>query len=329
MTGVEQKIVQQDEAEMRLDRWFKIHYSGLAFGALQKLLRSGQIRVDGKRAKSDNRLKVGQIVRIPPLNIDIKNNPSLTKNLLKQYDDNSALQKMLLYEDKNMYILNKPAGLSVQGGSGVTRHIDGMLESWRNKKGEKPRLVHRIDKDTSGLLIVAKSRLAAQTLTDAFKKREVKKTYWAIVRDIPAKRTGRISNWLCKKSGSQGDYMTVCEHGDPDAQHAITCYKVIDHIPKSISWMELEPLTGRTHQLRIHTANMGNPIIGDPKYFHADSNWICPGGIQNKLHLHARKLFFANIFGKKLEIIAPLPAHMQQTFNLFGFDENIDEDKNI
>lgn len=321
MTGVEQKTIQQDEDGMRLDRWFKLHYAGLGFGALQKLLRSGQIRLNGKRVKADVRVSYGQIVRVPPLNLGENTTRSLTKNLLKSYDDDSALRNMLLYEDKYMVILNKPSGLAVQGGSGVTRHVDGMLESWRNKKGEKPRLVHRIDKDTSGLLIVAKSRLSAQILTEAFKKREIKKTYWAVVRDIPAQRSGKISNWLCKKSGPQGDYMVVCAHGEPDAQHAISHYRVIETVPKSVSWVALEPETGRTHQLRIHTANMGNPILGDPKYFFADTNWIFPGGIQNKLHLHARRLYFSNIFGQKLEIEAPLPDHMKQTFNLFGFDE--------
>lgn len=167
---------------MRLDRWFKVHYPGLGFGHLQKLLRSGQIRVDGSRAKADTRVQAGQTVRIPPLGVDDKSTGPVTARTIRSQQDGDVLSQMLLYEDPKVFVFNKPAGLAVQGGSGVSRHIDGMLEAWRNKKGEKPRLVHRIDRDTSGVLVVARTRGAAQALTAAFRERDTKKTYWALVK---------------------------------------------------------------------------------------------------------------------------------------------------
>lgn len=323
MAGVEQKTIAQDENLMRLDRWFKLHYAGLGFAALQKLLRSGQIRVDGKRAKADTRLQTGQIVRVPPLAIASISGAVINHTGLKNLQDSDALTKMLLYQDDNIFILNKPAGLAVQGGSGIVRHIDGMLESWRNKKGEKPRLVHRIDRDTSGLLLIAKRRSVAQFLAEGFKKRNINKSYWALVRGVPRKREDRISSWLCREKHPGGDIMKVCQHGNPDAVHAISTYKVIEIAARNIAWLEMHPLTGRTHQLRVHAAQIGHPIIGDPKYFFAEPSWDFPGGIQNRLHLHARGLHIPDYYGKSLEITAPLPPHMQQSFNLLGFDSNL------
>jgi len=321
------KQVDAEEAGMRLDRWFKLHYPGLGFGQLQKLLRSGQIRLEGKRAKSDSRVEAGQRVRIPPLGIEVKKQAPLTVRTLRQQSDHAALQQMLLYEDAKVLIFNKPSGLSVQGGSGVTRHIDGMLEAWRNRKGEKPRLVHRIDRDTSGLLVVARSRGAAQILTAAFRTRETQKTYWALVRDVPRLREDKISTWLVKEkglvkeTGTAGDRMRVCPHGESGADHAISYYRIIESAGRTLAWLEMEPFTGRTHQLRVHAAHIGHPIIGDAKYFFADQNWQMPGGIQNKLHLHARRIIIPDPSGGVIDITAPLPPHMQQSFNLLGFDE--------
>ncbi|PIT68295.1 RluA family pseudouridine synthase [Bartonella tribocorum] len=321
MAGVEIKKVEADENGMRLDRWFKVHYPGLGFGALQKLLRSGQIRVDGGRVKADMRLCMGQSVRVPPLPLDDTIRLPITDKTLRGQDDGAILKKMLLYEDPKVFVFNKPAGLAVQGGSGLTRHIDSMLEIWRNKKGEKPRLVHRLDRETSGVLIVARSRGAAQALTAAFRERETKKTYWALVRGVPKKKQDKISTWMVKEMTAQGDKMRVCDHGEPDSHHAVSYYRVLDTRGRALSWLEMEPYTGRTHQLRVHAAHMDHPIIGDAKYFFSDSNWTLPGGIQNRLHLHARRIRIPHPSGGILDIVAPLPPHMVQSFNLLSFNE--------
>lgn len=322
MAGVEIKKVETDENGMRLDRWFKVHYPGLGFGALQKLLRSGQIRVDGGRVKADTRLCMGQSVRVPPLPLDNMISLPITDKTLRGQDDGTILKKMLLYEDPKVFVFNKPAGLAVQGGSGLTRHIDSMLEVWRNKKGEKPRLVHRLDRETSGVLIVARSRGAAQSLTAAFRERETKKTYWALVRGVPKKKQDKISTWMVKEMTAQGDKMRVCDHGEPDSHHAVSYYRVLDTRGRTLSWLEMEPYTGRTHQLRVHAAYMDHPIIGDSKYFFSDSNWTLPGGIQNRLHLHARRIRIPHPSGGILDIVAPLPPHMVQSFNLLSFNEH-------
>ncbi len=321
MAGVEQKTTGDDEAGMRVDRWFKVHYPGLGFGALQKLLRTGQVRVDGGRVKSDTRLKAGQTVRIPPLNVDSADGRPLTAKTMRSSGDGDVLAKMLLHEDNKVLVFNKPSGLAVQGGSGVTRHVDGMLEAWRNKKGEKPRLVHRIDRDTSGVLVVARTRGAAQALTKAFRERTTEKIYWALVKGVPPKREGRLSTYLVRKATPDGDRMRIARHGEPDAEHAISDYRIIDQAGQTLSWLELKPETGRTHQLRVHMLHLGCPIIGDTKYFSDDPNWDFPGGIQRRLHLHARRIRIPHPDGGMLNVTAPLAPHMVQSWNLLGFDE--------
>lgn len=321
MAGVEQILVQKDEQGMRLDRWFKVHYPGLGFGHLQKLLRSGQVRVDGGRAKSDTRLEPGQSVRVPPLGVDRKDNGPLTANTIRNQGDADVLAKMLLYEDPKVFVFNKPAGLAVQGGSGVARHVDDMLEAWRNQKGEKPRLVHRLDRDTSGVLVVARTRQAAMKLAEAFRARETKKTYWSLVKGVPRKRDDKISTWLVKEQTPDGDRMRVARHGENGADHAVSYYRVVEQAGQSLAWLEMEPYTGRTHQLRVHAAHIGHPIIGDPKYFEADINWEFPGGIQNRLHLHARRIIIPHPDKGVVDVTAPMPPHMRQSWNLLGFDE--------
>jgi 23S rRNA pseudouridine955/2504/2580 synthase len=322
MAGVEQIKVEEGEAGMRLDRWFKVHYPGLGFGHLQKLLRSGQIRVDGARAKSDTRVEPGQSVRVPPLDVDRKGaGADLTVNTIRGTGDGDLLSKMLLHEDPKVFVFNKPSGLAVQGGSGVTRNVDDMLEAWRNKKGEKPRLVHRLDRDTSGVLVIARTRLAAMKLSEAFRARETKKTYWALVKGVPRKREDKISTWLVKEQTADGDRMRVARHGEEGADHAVSFYRVIEQAGQNLAWLEMEPYTGRTHQLRVHAAHIGHPIIGDPKYFEADTNWEFPGGLQNRLHLHARRIVIPHPDGGVVDVTAPLPPHMRQSWNLLGFDE--------
>ncbi len=322
MAGIEMRQVDGDEAGMRLDRWFKVHFPGLGFGQLQKLLRSGQIRVDGGRVKSDTRVQPGQMVRIPPVGVDAKapkSGPIAGKDL-RNSPDSELLARMLIYEDDKVFVLNKPAGIAVQGGSGVNRHIDQMLEAWTSQKGEKPRLVHRIDRDTSGVLVVARTRGAAQKLTAAFRERETRKTYWALVKGVPAKREDRISTWLVKEQTPDGDRMRVCKHGEQGADHAVSYYRILEQAAQSLAWLEMEPYTGRTHQLRVHALYMGHPILGDPKYFDDDHNWSFPGGMQKRLHLHARHIDIPHPDGGRLKVTAPMPPHMVQSWNLIGFD---------
>lgn len=305
---------------MRLDRWFKARYPGLGFGALQKLLRTGQVRVDGKRAKAETRLVEGQIVRVPP-QASGAGAGSVTTNTIKHTGDADALKSMLLYEDDKVFVFNKPAGLAVQGGSGVARHVDGMLDALRNRKGERPRLVHRLDRDTSGVLVVARTRGAAQKLTAAFRARDTEKIYWALVKATPRKPEGTISTWLAKEQTPDGDRMRVVKHGEVAADHAVSRYRLIEAAGQRLSWMEFEPETGRTHQLRVHALHMGCPIIGDPKYFDDDPNWDFPGGIQKKLHLHAHRLRIPHPDRGMINVTAPLPPHMVQSWNLLGLDE--------
>ena len=324
MAGIEHKQVDNDEAGMRLDRWFKVHYPGLGFGQLQKLLRSGQVRIDGGRAKSDARVQPGQMIRIPPMEVDAKAPKSgpIAGRDLKHSPDGELLARMLLHEDDKVFVLNKPAGIAVQGGSGVTRHIDKMLEAWTSQKGEKPRLVHRLDRDTSGVLVVARTRGAAQKLTAAFRERDTKKTYWSVVKGVPKKRDDKISTWLVKEQTPDGDRMRIARHGEDGADHAVSFYRVVEQAGQNFAWLEMEPYTGRTHQLRVHAAHIGHPILGDPKYFDADVNWNFPGGVQNRLHLHARHIDIPHPSGGRLRVTAPLPPHMVQTWNLFGFDQS-------
>lgn len=325
MAGVEQIKVDDGEAGMRLDRWFKAHYPGLGFGQLQKLLRTGQVRVDGGRAKAETRVQPGQTVRVPPLQVDHKAAGPATVRTMRGQADGDVLSQMLIHEDDKVFVFNKPAGLAVQGGSGVARHVDGMLEAWRNKKGEKPRLVHRLDRDTSGVLVVARSRLAAMKLAEAFRARETQKIYWALVKGVPKKREAKISTWLAKEQTPDGDRMRVVKHGEPDSDHAVSNYRIVEQAGTALSWLHMEPYTGRTHQLRVHAAHIGCPIIGDPKYFEADQNWELPGGLQNRLHLHARRIIIPHPSGGKLDVTAEMPGHMQQAWNLLGFDEALGE----
>ncbi|AKI00897.1 pseudouridine synthase, RluA family [Hoeflea sp. IMCC20628] len=321
MAGVQLIQVDPEESGMRLDRWFKTHFPGLGFAQLQKLLRSGQIRVDGGRVKTDRRVHSGETVRVPPMDVDEKPTGPLTSNTIKNRGDDDVLRQMLLHEDDKVLVFNKPAGLAVQGGSGVTRNVDEMLEAWRNKKGEKPRLVHRLDRDTAGVLVVARSRSAAQSLTAAFRERTTKKTYWALVRGVPREKEGKISTWLIKEATDDGDRMRVAKHGEQGADHAVSYYKIIDKAAQNLAWLEFEPYTGRTHQLRIHALHMGHPIIGDPKYYQFDPNWEFPGGIQKRLHLLARHISVPHPDGGRLSVTAPLPPHMVQSWNLLGFEE--------
>ncbi|MBV6656994.1 MAG: RluA family pseudouridine synthase [Devosiaceae bacterium] len=320
MSGVAQRTVASDEDGMRLDRWFREHYPGLAFGALNKLLRKGSIRVDGGRVKSNARLEAGQVVRVPPLGEEAQMAappPRATPMSLEA----QALADMTLFEDDKVLVLDKPFGLAIQGGPGLTKHLDGMLEALRDRQGRKPRLVHRLDRDTTGVVVVAKTKGAASALAASFRARSTCKIYWALVRGVPKPRQGRISSYLAKGEDAAGggkERMRVAKHGDSGADHALTLYNVLDTAGQGLTWLSLRPVTGRTHQLRAHCNHIGHPIIGDPKYFDVE-NWNLPGGIQNRLHLHARRLVLPHPDGGRIDVTAPLPDHMAQSWNLLGF----------
>jgi len=273
--------------------------------------------VNGKRADSKDRLQAGQSIRIPPLRLDA---PKVASKLSEAEEKTlAALKAMILYEDDDVMVLNKPAGLAVQGGSGTTRHVDQMLEVMRDAKGQKPRLVHRLDKETSGCLLVAKTRFAASHLTGAFRHRSARKIYWALVAGVPKPKQGRISTYLAKEESEEDSIMRIAEHGDEGASHAVTYYAVVETAAQTLAWVSLKPVTGRTHQLRAHMAHIGYPIVGDPKYFQIE-NWELPGGLQNKLHLLARRIAVPHPRGGVIDVTAPLPPHMQQTWNLLGLD---------
>lgn len=318
-TGVQTLVVEPDENEMRVDRFLVARFPQLAFTHIQRIVRKGELRIDGKRAKPNERLQAGQKVRVPPLKLD--QTKPVGRNTARDQDDREFLQSITLYEDKDVLILNKPMGLAVQGGSGTKRHVDGLLGALTDDQGQKPRLVHRLDKDTAGCLVVAKTRFAASTMAKSFRSRVTRKIYWALVAGVPRVRQGRVSTYLAKEEGGEGDSrMRVAKHGDEGASHALTYYAVVETAAQKLAWLSMKPVTGRTHQLRAHAAHIGHPIVGDPKYFDIE-NWELPGGVQNKLHLLARRIIIPHPrTGNSIDVTAPLPPHMQQSFNLLGFD---------
>ena len=318
-SGVQTLTVAEDEAGMRIDRFLTARFPQLPFTRVQSIVRKGELRVDGKRAKPNDRLEPGMSVRVPPLKLDAEG--ERPRNPVRDRGDAEFLRSLVLYEDADMMVLNKPFGLAVQGGSGTVRHVDGLLEALTGPDGQKPRLVHRLDKDTAGCLIVAKTRLAAATLAKSFRSRAARKIYWALTAGVPKVRQGRVSTYLAKEEPTDADArMRVAKHGDEGASHALTYYAMVDQAAQKLSWLSFKPVTGRTHQLRAHAAHIGHPIVGDPKYFDVE-NWTLPGGIQNRLHLLARRIVIPHPrTGQPVDVSAPLPAHMAQSWNLLGFD---------
>jgi 23S rRNA pseudouridine955/2504/2580 synthase len=316
-TKVQTVTVTADEANMRVDRFLEARFPGLSFSHIQRIVRKGELRVNGKRADSKDRLEEGQSVRIPPLKLDApKAEASFSEATKKTHD---ALKDMILFEDDDVMVLNKPAGLAVQGGSGITRHVDQMLEVMRDAKGQRPRLVHRLDRETSGCLLVAKTRFAATALTGSFRHRSARKIYWALVAGVPKPKQGRISTYLAKEENEDDSIMRVAAHGDEGASHAVTYYAVVETSATKLAWVSLKPVTGRTHQLRAHMAHIDHAIVGDPKYFNKE-NWQLPGGLQNRLHLLARRIVIPHPRGGFIDATAPLPPHMLQSWNLLGLE---------
>jgi 23S rRNA pseudouridine955/2504/2580 synthase len=315
--GVQIVAVTADETGMRLDRFLEAHFPGLSFSHIQRIIRKGELRVNGRRAQPKDRLRAGQAVRIPPLRLDEPRPRSPAQAV--DAETRSFLKSITLFEDADVLVLNKPMGLAVQGGSGTTRHLDGLLEVMRDANGQRPRLVHRLDKDTAGCLLVAKTRFAAAALAKTFRSRAARKIYWALVAGVPKPRQGRISTYLAKAEREDESLMRIARHGEEGASHAVTYYAVIDTAARELAWLSLKPVTGRTHQLRAHMAHIGHPIVGDPKYF-TKENWQLPGGLQNRLHLLARRIVVPHPRGGTLDATAPLPPHMLQSWNLLGFD---------
>ncbi len=317
-SAVQNITVTPDENDMRVDRFFEARFSGLSFSHIQRIIRKGEVRVDGKRTEPKNRLEAGQVVRIPPLQLE---RPVPREDAPQAMKDRDFIRSITLFEDDDVMVLNKPMGLAVQGGSGTTQHIDGMLGALRGQHADaqRPRLVHRLDKDTAGCLLVAKTRFAAAALAKTFRTRAARKIYWALVAGVPKPKQGRVSTYLAKQQEEEDSYMRIAQHGERDAVHAVTYYAVVETAAQKLAWISLKPVTGRTHQLRAHMAHVGNPIVGDPKYFNIE-NWELPGGIQAKLHLLARRIVVPHPRGGTIDMSAPLPPHMQQSWNLLGFD---------
>ena len=316
--SVQTRVVTADEADIRLDRWLRRHHPAVGQAAIQKWCRTGQVRVDGLRVGSDARLAPGQTVRIPPTPAA----PATAPHPAVDPATRTELEAMVLFRDAELIVLDKPQGLPTQGGPGIRRHLDGMLEALREPGGERPRLVHRLDRETSGVLVVARTAGVAAKLAASFRTRAVEKVYWAVVTGRPVPVEGRIERDLVRLDGFRGERAAVAGPYDKDVAHSITDYRTLDHAARKLAWLELRPLTGRTHQLRVHCAAIGAPILGDAPYGleREGRNTAVVDGLSDRLHLHARRLVLPHPRGGSLAVEAPLPSHMVETFRGLGFD---------
>jgi 23S rRNA pseudouridine955/2504/2580 synthase len=310
------QTVGNDEADTRLDRFLRRRYPALTQGALQKMCRTGQVRVDGHRVDASARLQTGQAVRVPPMPASPEKAP-----ITVTPGEHREMERLVIYRDDQVIVLNKPSGLATQGGPGITRHLDGMLDVLRGD-GDRPRLVHRLDRDTSGVILLARTAAVAARLAALFRSREVEKTYWAVVAGRPLPVEGQIDQPLKRISGPFGERTIVADRKDKDGQRAYTNYRTLDHAGQKLAWLELSPLTGRTHQLRVHCVSLGAVIVGDEKYAEPRDNGSGGSyveGLPDKLHLHARSLLLPHPAGGTLEVAAELPPHMRETFSTLGF----------
>ncbi len=322
MSGVENREVSADEDGMRLDRWFKVHYPALNHGRLQKNLRGGQVRVDGARVRANTRLESGQSIRVPPMP-DAPEREDKPKRALSRKDI-QHVRSLVIFRDDHVLAINKPSGLAVQGGTQTERHLDAMLDALTFDASERPRLVHRLDRDTSGVLLLARTRNSATQLGRMFKTRDVKKTYWALVAGAPRPASGTINLPLAKTGHAGEQRVRAVEIDDPKAQKAVTHYATVANAGVTTAWVVLRPETGRTHQLRAHMAAIGHPVVGDRKYGDRHSN---PGGeIEMRLHLHAHSLSLPHPVRGKLELEAGLPDHMKRSWAFLNFDMMPEED---
>lgn len=332
MSGVQHVTIAADEAGQRLDRWLKRRFPQVGQGLIERICRKGELRLDGARVRASDRVAAGQVVRLPPLPegaAPVARRPTVSDA------DAAMIQACVIWRDDHVLVLNKPPGLAVQGGSGQLRHVDGMADALRFGHAEKPRLVHRLDRDTSGVLLMARSRLVSAALTSAFRARETRKIYWAALAGVPHPRMGTIRFGLVKAAGhgagGEGEKMR-CLHPDevdstPGAKRAVTDYAVLAAAGRRLSWAALVPVTGRTHQLRAHMAEIGHPVMGDGKYGgsaqeNLGDGWGAGlgGGLSRKLHLHARSLRLRHpVTGADLHLTAPLPEHMARTWSMMDW----------
>ncbi|MEO9650906.1 MAG: RluA family pseudouridine synthase [Roseobacter sp.] len=340
MSRVQNINVADDDADQRLDRWFKKKFPLISQGRVEKLCRKGEIRVDGGRVKAATRLEAGQNVRIPPLPDSAAPAPAEKSKISAA--DVKLIQSCVIYRDDHVIALNKPAGLPTQGGSGQTRHVDGLSEALKFGYEDKPRLVHRLDKDTSGVLLLARTRLAAKALTASMRHKETRKIYWALVAGVPTPYLGEIRYALVKAAGrgkgGEGEKMIAVHPRDvqetPGAKRAHTLYATLFRVASRAAWVAMEPITGRTHQLRAHMSEIGHPIIGDGKYGgsgqeNMGDGWGAQLGgiISKKLHLHARTMRFEHPdTHKEITVTAELPDHMMHTWDTFGWSEDLAAD---
>lgn len=311
---VRQFTVGSDDDGVRLDRWFKRHLPQIGFATVSRWARTGQIRVDGKRADPADRVNAGQVIRVPPGG-DSPDKKTQTRKPLTEEQIKLA-ESMVISKDRAAIVLNKPPGLATQGGSGTFQHVDGLLDAYADE-GPRPRLVHRLDKDTSGVLLIARTPGSAAFFSKRFSGRSARKIYWALVVGVPEITDGMIDLPLAKQPGTGGEKMMVDKSGE--GQPARSRYRVIDRAGNRACWVELQPLTGRTHQLRVHMAAIGHPIVGDGKYGGPDA--FLSGSISRKMHLHARRLIIDHPDGDLIDVRAELPEHFAASLEQLGFDE--------
>ena len=307
--------VDEDDDGIRLDRWFKRHLEDVNFNLVSRWARTGELRLDGKRVVPGERLAAGQEIRIPPAEAQPERSQRPERKRIElTADEEELVRSLVIREDADSFVLNKPPGLATQGGTKTTQHLDRLLDGLADERG-RPKLVHRLDKDTSGALLVARTARAAGHFAKAFAGRTARKVYWALVVGVPSPEEGLIDAPLAKQPGSGGEKMHVDEENGLPSR---TKFRTIDRAGNSAVWVELQPLTGRTHQLRAHMAAIGHPIVGDAKYGGAEA--FLTGGISRKLHLHARYLRIDSPNGGKIEATADLPPHFSESLAMLGFE---------
>lgn len=322
-TGGAQRLftIDAEDDGIRLDRWIKRHLPDVSFNLVSRWARTGQVRLDGKRAEPNDRVTAGQQLRLPPKDVETaataakpgrppkKSGPPLTE------EEVEFAQSLVIYRDAHAIVINKPPGLATQGGTKTNEHVDRLLDALTFGLPHRPKLVHRLDKDTSGVLLVARTPRAAAFFSKSFSSRTARKVYWAIIADVPNIDDGMIELPIAKQPGTGGEKMYVDEKEGASAR---TRYRVVDRAGNRAAWVELQPYTGRTHQLRVHMAAIGHPIVGDGKYGGPEA--FLTGTISRKMHLHARRLRIDAPDNGKIDVTADPPTHFRESLQQLGFN---------
>lgn len=317
-TDVRQFTVADDDDGIRLDRWFKRHLPDVSFNLVSRWARTGQLRINGKRASPGDRIEAGQVLRVPPAEPARAETPTAKPRRERPQlseDQLAYAQSFVIHKDRSALVINKPPGLATQGGTKTSEHVDGLLDALIFEAEGRPKLVHRLDKDTSGALLLARSSRAAASFAKSFSSRTARKVYWALVVGVPDIDDGMIELPLAKQPGTGGEKMHVDER---EGLPARTRYRVIERAGNRAAWVELQPFTGRTHQLRVHMAAIGHPIVGDGKYGGKEA--FLTGGISRKMHLHARRIRIDHPDGGQVDVTAELPRHFAESIETLGFD---------